>query len=179
MSDESPSSSGQAGQLTQLRTLLRNLLDEGAEFVVIGGRAEQLMGGSRNTDDSDFCYRRDRENLKRIVAALAALKPRPRDFPADLPFTFDTRTLEFGTAFTFETTVGKVDLLGEVEPIGGYEEVVANSETYEVDGRPVRTISLADLIRVKEHIRRSKDQASLDQLYILREERRAENSDRS
>ncbi len=41
------------------------------------------------------------------------------------------------------------------------------------DGQPLRVIGLDDLIRIKEHIRRPKDQASLIDLLALRREREA------
>ena len=115
----------------QFQTLLRRLADAGAEFLVIGGRAEQVMGGARVTYDSDFCVLRTLDNLKRVAEALKDLHPRPRDFPPDLPFVFDERTLSLGTTFTFETDVGKVDLLGEVEPIGSYDDLLKNAEPFD------------------------------------------------
>lgn len=161
-------------EANQLRSLLGRLTSAGAEFLVIGGRAEQIMGGTRNTYDSDLCIRRTPDNLKRIVLALKDLNPRPRDFPPKLPFVFDERTLALGATFTLETDVGKVDLLGEVEPLGSYDDLLARAETYLIDDREVRTIGLEDLIRVKEFIGRAKDQASLDQLYAIRQLRNEE-----
>ena len=67
--------------------------------------------------------------------------------------------------------VGDLDVLGFVEPIGTYEELDASSEMHEYKNREVRTIGLEDLIRVKEHIRRPKDQDSLFQLYGIRKVR--------
>lgn len=148
--------------------LLRRLTDAGVEFLVIGGRAEQIMGGTR------VCFKRTAENLKRVVVALKDLDPRPRDFPPDLPFVFDERTLALGTTFTFETQVGKVDLLGEVAPLGTYDDLLKNAETFTIDEREVKTIGLEDLIRVKQFIRRSKDDASLEQLYTIRQIRERE-----
>jgi predicted nucleotidyltransferase len=87
---------------------------------------------------------------------------------------FDERTLALGATFTLETDVGKVDLLGEVEPLGSYDDLLARAETYLIDDREVRTIGLEDLIRVKEFIGRAKDQASLDQLYAIRQLRNEE-----
>jgi hypothetical protein len=122
----------------------------GVEFIVIGGQAEYLFGSPRVTYDVDLCYRRTRENLERLAAALIELKPTLRGAPPDLPFVIDARSLALGENFTFNTSVGPLDLLGWVEPLGNYETLLQHAETYPVGGQHVRSISLEDLIRVKE-----------------------------
>ena len=143
------------------------------EYVVIGGQAEGLMGGSRPTLDTDFCYRRSPDNLERVAAALNELKPSLRGAPPDLPFVIDAHSLALGSNFIFSTPYGAFDLLGWVEPVGDYDALAKGSEETAVGTRSVRTIGLDDLIRVKEHIRRDKDQASLRQLYLIRQRRSA------
>jgi hypothetical protein len=100
---------------------------------------------------------------------LKELKPTLRGAPADLPFIIDARSLALGTNYTFETPIGPLDLLGHVEPIGDFEALNARAEIFPVDGRPTKTISLDDLIRVKEHIRRAKDRDSLYQLQAIKQ----------
>jgi predicted nucleotidyltransferase len=140
----------------------------GVEFVVIGGQAEALMGSARVTYDVDFCYRRTPENLQRVADALKEIKPTLRGAPSDLPFTLDTRALAQGNNFTLSTSLGDLDLLGWVEPLGDYDAIIKHAETFPVDELQIKTIGLDDLIRVKEHIRRSKDQESLLQLKAIR-----------
>ena len=70
--------------------------------------------------------------------------------------------------YTFDTSFGPVDLLGWVEPLGTYESLLPNSERYYVGDMELQTIGLEDLIRVKEHIARSKDTDSLVQLLAIR-----------
>ena len=139
------------------------------EFVVIGGQAETLMGSPRVTYDVDLCYRRTPDNLARLAAALTAIDARLRNAPPDLPFVLDARTLGMGSNFTFHTSVVNLDVLGYVEPIGGYDDLLRSAETYQlVDGRVVRTIGLDDLIRVKATIKRFKDGESMYQLLAIR-----------
>jgi hypothetical protein len=142
-----------------------NLLDRhGVEFIVVGGQAEILHGGARVTFDIDLCYRRTRDNLVRLAAALQELKPSLRGAPADLPFRIDAQSLALGSNFTFDTRFGPFDLLGEVEPLGGYENLLKHVETYQFGDRKLLVIGLDDLIRVKQHINRPKDRDSLFQL---------------
>jgi predicted nucleotidyltransferase len=152
-----------------LERIAQTLADHGVDFLVVVGQAEYLFGGNRPTFDVDLCYRRTPDNLRRLAAALQPLKPTLRDAPPGLPFRPDAHTLAMGTNFTFRTDAGDLDLLGHVEPLGGYDQLAPNAETYDLGDFTLRTISLEDLIRVKEHLRREKDRESLRQLLALRE----------
>jgi hypothetical protein len=59
---------------TALEQLAELPARHGIEYIVIGGQAEVLRGGGRMTLDIDLCYRRTRENLVRLAAALQELK---------------------------------------------------------------------------------------------------------
>lgn len=74
------------------------LLAHGVEFVVVGGQAELLMGSPRVTYDIDLCYRRSKENLRHLAAALREIKPTLRNAPADLPFIIDEQSLRLQTS---------------------------------------------------------------------------------
>jgi predicted nucleotidyltransferase len=139
----------------------------GVEFLVIGGQAEYLFGSPRITYDVDLCYRRTPENLERLAAALRELKPRLRGAPPGLPLILDARALGLGGNYTFETDFGDVDLIGYVEPLGDFESLIKNAETYRVGDLTLKAIALEDLIRVKRHLGRLKDQSSLLQLEAI------------
>ena len=64
-----------------------------------------------------------------------------------------------------------LDLLGYLEPIGSYENLVGNSQTMDIAGHPVLVIGLTDLIRIKEHLGRAKDRDSLLQLRAIKKVR--------
>ena len=150
---------------SQFETIVERLTSAGVEFLVIGGRAEGLMGSPRVTYDTDLCYRRTHENIERLANALKPLQPTLRGAPPGLPFRPDAQTLEMGTNFTFETIAGDLDLLGHVEPIGGYEELAKHAETMDVGGVLLKVASLNDLIRIKRHVNRPKDREAL--LHLL------------
>lgn len=142
--------------------------DQGVRFIVIGGQAEYLLGSARVTFDTDLCYLRTKENLERLAEALRVLKPTLRGAPPDLPFILDAKSLALGNNFTFSTIADDLDLLGYVEPIGGFEELSKNAETITYNGRPLSIISLDDLIRIKRHINRPKDRDSLMHLLAIK-----------
>ena len=99
---------------TDFRSIVRLLADSQIEFIVIGGLAAIAHGAGRMTYDVDVVYRRTRENMQRIVDAFAPVQPYLRGAPPGLPFQFDLPTLRSGLNFTLITTLGQVDLLGEV-----------------------------------------------------------------
>jgi hypothetical protein len=165
MADSSASSTPSQSELARFAAILSRY---GVEFLVIGGQAEVLMGSPRVTYDTDLCYRRNKENLERLAAALETIKPTLRGASADLPFSLDARALAFGNNYTLSTSIGPLDLLGWVEPLGDYESLFPSSETYPLADHAVRTIGLDDLIRIKQHIGRSKDRESLLQLLAIR-----------
>ena len=156
---------------TRLQQAVEVMERHEVEYLVIGGQAEWLMGSPRLTYDTDLCHRRTPENLERVAAALRELEPTLRGAPPNLPFQIDARALSIGANFTFDTTIKKLDLLSWVEPIGTFENLLPNAETYAFAGFEVRTIGLDDLIRVKEHICRQKDSESLHQLRAIKEVR--------
>ncbi|MGA2441825.1 MAG: hypothetical protein ABSH08_12780 [Tepidisphaeraceae bacterium] len=144
----------------------------GVEFIVIGGQAEALMGSARVTYDVALCYRRTQDNLERLAEALKQLKPTLRGAPPNLAFVIDARSLSLGNNYTFDTPLGSLDLLGWVDPLGDYDAVIKNAETYQVGDIELKVIGLTDLIRVKEQIGRAKDRDSLWQLLAIQRLRR-------
>ena len=158
----------ESSQLSDLEQIALILLRHGVEFLIVGGQAETLMGSPRVTYDTDLCYRRTKENLERLADALKEMNPTLRGAPPDLPFALDAHALAFGSNYTLNTSLGPLDLLGWVEPLGTYESLFPASETYIVGELPLRTIGLEDLIRIKQHIGRAKDRESLLQLLAIR-----------
>lgn len=154
-----------------LERIAEVLTRHGVEFIVIGGQAEWVMGSPRITYDVDLCYRRNHENLARLASALKELNPALRGAPPDLPFVIDAKTLAMGSNFTLSTSIIDLDLLGHVEPIGDFEALMKRAQTYRVGSYDLQVIDLDDLIRIKQHIRRFKDQESLMQLLAIKKVR--------
>ncbi len=103
--------------MTDFEGLIRRLGSAEVRFVLIGGFAGTVLGSPRTTVDLDIVYARDDENLARLAGTLEALAPRLRGAPDGLPFVLDVATLARGLNFTLTTTLGDLDLLGEV--VGG------------------------------------------------------------
>ena len=156
--------------MTQFEELLKALLNEGVEFVVIGGLAANIHGVTVPTYDIDICYNRSPENLKRLARALHPLNPTVRA-PKDPPFRADEATLKAGLNFTLETRLGDINILGEVGRIGFYKEAEHASSEVSMFGLKVRVMSINALIKSKKFAGRKKDEEMILQLEAMKEMR--------
>jgi len=144
-----------------VKEMIVRLAQAQVEFVVVGGISAVLQGVPLVTIDLDLCYRRTPSNLARLAAALRPLRPRPRGFAPDLPFTFDEHTLQLGCNFTLSIENEDLDLLGEMSAIGGYEQIIAQAEEVDIEGFRVKVLPLSQLIATKQAAGRPKDLAVL------------------
>lgn len=72
------------------------------------------------------------------------------------------------------TTLGDIDLLGEIVGGGGYEQLLPHSSEIPMFGGRQRCLNLDTLIRVKRAAGRPKDFDAIAELEALREERAAQ-----
>jgi len=157
---------------TNYAGILRALVDAEVEFILIGGVAANLHGSAQATFDVDVVYSRKKPNLARLVKALARSAPYLRGAPPGLPFRFDEATVRSGLNFTLTTTLGELDLLGEVAGGGNYEQLLAHTVELEAFGIHCRCVSLERLIQLKRAAGRPKDLQSIAELQLLLEKRR-------
>ena len=155
--------------MIDLATILPRLVENGVDFVIIGGVAATVHGSSYITDDLDLCYARDQANLERLASSLTPFIPRLRGAPADVPFIWDAETLRHGLNFTLITDLGNLDLLGEVAGIGTYEQTRAGALLVQLCGVECAVLSLDKLITAKRAAGRPKDKLVLPELEALRE----------
>lgn len=155
--------------MVDLSTLIPRLVNDGVEFIIIGGVAATAHGSSYVTYDLDICYARNRSNLERLALSLAPLHPRLRGAPKDLPFLWDSETLRHGLNFTLETDLGDLDLLGEVTGIGTFEQVRTMAAGVMLFDVYCAVLTLEGLITAKRAAGRPKDMLVLPELEALRE----------
>ncbi len=158
--------------MIDLERTLQELHRGGVEFIIVGGVAATIHGSARVTQDLDIVYARTPENVARLAASLGPHAPYLRGAPPGLPFRWDAETIRRGLNFTLTTTLGDVDLLGEIVGGGGYADLLPHSQIVEVSGLDYRCLSLPRLIDVKRAAGRPKDLEAIAELEALREERR-------
>jgi predicted nucleotidyltransferase len=160
--------------VTDFARLLAALHDADVRFIVVGGAAATAHGSVRLTLDLDVVYDRSAENIDRLVAALAPLRPYLRGAPPGLPFTLDAETIRHGLNFTLTTEAGWIDLLGEIAGGGGWEQLLPHITTMMLFGRSTRVLDLEQLIHVKRAAGRTKDLEAIAELEALADERSGE-----
>ena len=157
--------------------IYESLVRGGVEFVLIGGCAANLHGSPRYTLDVDVVYRRSRENMERLVATLAPVKPYLRGAPPGLPFKLDLATMRAGLNFTLTTEMGDLDLLGEVAGDGTYEALLPFVEPKVAFGVTLPVVNLEKLIALKRAAGRPKDFEPIAELEAIRQERLSGRTD--
>ena len=151
----------------QFERAVRALCDAEVKFIVIGGLSAIFHGSARVTYDLGVCYDRGPANLLRLAGALALFHPRPRGFPAGLPFVWDEGTLRDGIIFTLQTDTGEIDLLAEVMGLGTFDDVKRHAIPVEAFERRFLTLDLPGLILAKRAAGREKDLLALPELESL------------
>ncbi len=155
--------------MTRLELQLRLLAEANVAFIVIGGMAAAAHGSARSTLDLDVVYSRDRDNVRRLVAALAQHKPYLRGAPPGLPFAFDETTIMHGLNFTLTTDVGDFDFLGEVTGGGSYAELLPHTVEIQAFGVRCLYVTLDALIHLKRAAGRPKDLEAIAELELIRD----------
>ncbi|HEX7939738.1 MAG TPA: hypothetical protein VF483_12200, partial [Gemmatimonadaceae bacterium] len=95
--------------------------------------------------------------------------PYPRGAPAGLPFEWSAKTIEMGLNFTLQTTLGEIDMLGEVAGGGRYEDLAGHSLEVTAFGHKTLVISLPWLIRLKRAAGRVRDFEAVAELELLQD----------
>ena len=157
--------------MTDFSTLLRVLDDQDVAYILVGGAAATVHGSARLTLDVDVVYQRTPDNLARLVNALAPYAPGLRGAPDGLPFQWDVETLARGLNFTLTTTIGPIDLLGEIAGSGTFEQLLPDTDEVTAFGVTCRCVTLDRLIHLKRSAGRVKDLEAIAELEALRDER--------
>lgn len=156
---------------TDFQGLLRILTDGGVEFILIGGVAAAAHGSPRVTQDLDVVYNRSTENISRLARVLEPLSPYLRGAPPRLPFHWDDETIERGLNFTLTTSLGSLDLLGEVTGGGSFVDLMPHTVVVKLHGIHCLCLDLDLLIKVKRAAGRPKDFEAIAELEAIREEK--------
>ena len=156
--------------MTDFNALLRLLVENHVEFIIVGGAAATAHGSARLTVDLDVVYRRTPENIQRVVDALKSIQPYLRGAPPGLPFHWSAITIQKGLNFTLITSLGALDLLGEIIGGGGYDQLRSDTIEVEIAGVTCLCLDLERLIVVKRAAGRPKDLEVVAELEQIRDE---------
>jgi predicted nucleotidyltransferase len=136
--------------------LLRALLDAQVEFIVVGGTAAIAHGALTPTQDLDIAAPMTEANLSRLMQALSPFHPKHAT-RLDLGEVWQSpRELTKFRLLLLQTDIGRLDVLGRIDPLGPYESLKA-VEMDLLESTKVRVLELDQLIEVKAHLTRPKD----------------------
>ncbi|MFL5928544.1 MAG: hypothetical protein ACJ77E_16555 [Gaiellaceae bacterium] len=153
--------------------LLKALAYGAVDFVLIGGVAGGSYGSAFGTFDVDIAYARDRPNLERLADVLRELGAELRGAPRGPPFRLDAKTLEAGANFTFSTSLGVLDILGDPAGAPPYPRLKGDGTRITLSDTEVVVASLDHLIAMKEAAGRPKDKLMATEYRVLSDELRA------
>jgi predicted nucleotidyltransferase len=156
---------------TNFAELIRLLVNNGVEFIIVGGAAATAHGSARLTEDLDVVYRRTRDNVARLAAVLKPISPYLRGAPPGLPFRWDEQTISNGLNFTLTTALGAIDFLGEIAGGGSYDDLLPYAVRLQLFGVECLCLGLERLIHVKRAAGRPKDLEAIAELQAILEER--------
>jgi predicted nucleotidyltransferase len=149
--------------------LLRRLVKAGVNFVIVGGYAGVVHGCTFVTQDIDICCDFAPRNLLALQKAIADLHPVHRMTPGRQPLELTAENAGQFKNLHLDTDLGHLDCLSEIQGLGGCEEVAKASQTIEIEGMPLRVLTIAALIVTKEAMNRPRDQEAVRQLKAIKE----------
>jgi hypothetical protein len=158
--------------VTDFPRLLSALTSAGVRFIIVGGAAAVAYGSARLTQDLDVVYDRSEDNIRRLAETLVPYRPYLRGSPEGLPFRLDLETIRSGLNFALTTTIGALDLLGEIAGGGTFQSLEARSVEMTLFGHACLVLQLDALIETKRAAGRPRDFDAIAELEALRDESR-------
>ena len=143
------------------RDLLVCLHDAGAEFAIIGGYAVAFHGHLRATKDLDVLVRPTPDNARSVYQGLAAFGAPLSSFEvSDADFATYDGVLQIGVSPV------RIDIINRIAV--PFDEVIADGQTLDVDGRSIRVIGRDALLKAKKAAGRPQDLADVAALERLK-----------
>ncbi len=148
--------------------ILRELVEGGVEFLIIGGVAVGYHGHIRATKDIDVVPAPDEANLEKLSTALRRLGAEvegAKEFDdEELPDPFDPQELARGGNWVLLTRLGRLDVMQWIGESALWPTLAPAAIADEIDGLPIKIVSYEDLVALKEAARRPEDLIDLERL---------------
>ena len=140
--------------------MLKCLNKAGVDYIMVGGWAVNMHGYIRATIDLDIWIMADCANARKVYAALLDFGApiadiAPEDFAID------------GTIFQIGVAPCRIDIINKIDGLT-YADASPRAVMKNIDGIPVRILSLEDLVANKRASGRTKDLADAEILEGLK-----------
>lgn len=151
----------------RFREAIRYLHEAQIRLVVVGGLALGLHGGAQVTEDVDFSFAPEEENLLRLSKPMNRLHPRPLGWPPANPFVVSPAQLRSVRFLNLKTDLGEINLLSLPAGVDSFEGLWERAVEMDLGGFVARVASIDDLIAMKRAAGRPKDERHLMELAAL------------
>lgn len=164
------------------RRVLEILAKHEVEFVVVGGIGGTLHGSPMSTDDVDIVPALKKTNLDSLAVALHEMNARllTTEDPKGIGVVFTGKHLQQWIVdlrfLNLLTDHGRLDLIHRPGGTGGYQELAANSDEFDLGEVEIRVAALEDIIRSKQAVGRDRDLEQLPTLRMLLERKQRGSS---
>jgi predicted nucleotidyltransferase len=146
---------------SSLLAILRSLMEERVDFILVGGLAAVLQGAPVHTFDVDIVFSQAPANIDRVSSALDSLDAIFRMQP-DRKLRPNVSNLTGSGHLNLVTKYGPLDLLTNIGDRLGYESLLPLSRQLRIgDEQAIRVLRLETLIDLKEKLAGDKDLATL------------------
>ncbi len=148
-------------QESKLIATLRILVENGIEFVVVGGLAAVLNGAPIQTFDIDLVYSQEPTNIDRLLRVLQSLDAIFRIQP-ERRLRPTLSHLAGAGHLNLSTLYGPIDLLASIGQGLNFRDLLSHSTEMDIGaGIFVRVLDLETLVLLKEQSGAEKDQAMI------------------
>jgi predicted nucleotidyltransferase len=157
-----------------IRGILGELVQEGVDFLVIGGVAVGYHGHIRATKDIDVVPDPDPGNLERLTQALKRLEAQVEgadEFErGELPDPLDPKALALGGNWVLLTRLGRLDVMQWIGDDPLWEKLSPTAIEDRIGDLLVKFVSYDDLVTLKEQAARPEDLTDLERMRQARGE---------
>lgn len=157
--------------MEKINQLLKILLENDFDCVVIGGYAALLHGSLQVTRDVDICLEITPTVIEKLRSCLKEFHPVHRMTPKKLSFLDHPDQVTAMNNLYILTDLGVIDLLSNVSGVGDFQSVKKDSIEISIMGEKCRVISIEKLIQSKKFMGRPKDVATIKELQCVLDER--------
>jgi predicted nucleotidyltransferase len=140
------------------RNLLRALLNEGVEFIIIGGFAVNFHGYNRPTGDVDIWLKPTEDNKKILLKSLVKL-----GFDDESLSYVDSLDFNEMQAFSIGSAPFRFDFLTKINLVS-YDDADKQKHLCDIEGLKIPILHLNHLVLSKINSDRAKDKADVEEL---------------
>ncbi len=159
-------------------SIFKKLNDEGIKYIVVGGIAVNLHGIPRMTYDVDLLIDFEDKNINKFLSLLNEWGFRPKAPLNIMDFAEKSKRDEWikqknMKAFNLINTawaISEIDVI--IDAPVDYVKAIRNVKYINISNVTIPTISISDLIKMKQKTGRQQDKADIKYLEVLKNEKK-------